>query len=81
MAGGRPRSFVCPDDLWAACERMAWQSGRPVDDVVNEALRRFMQGAQTAAPPPPPHPPPFPPTLVAGQAPGHFPRPPPPPMR
>ncbi len=71
---GRPRSFVCPDDLWAACERMAWQSGRPVDDVVTESLRRFMQGSQTAAPPP------FQPTLIAGQAPGHH-APPPPPVR
>ncbi|MBK7584037.1 MAG: FHA domain-containing protein [Myxococcales bacterium] len=57
---------------------MAWQSGRPVDDVVNEALRRFMQGQQTAAPPPPPEQPRFPPTLIAGQSPGY---PPPPPVR
>ena len=90
---GRPRSFVCPDELWAACERMAWQSGRPVDDVVSEAIRRFTQGSLTAAPPPvAPGPPGYPPTMVSGHGPpappvrapsaapppGHYPPPPPP---
>src|SRR5258706_6212824 len=48
----RHRTFICRDDLWAACERLAWQQGRSVDDVIGDALNRYVRGPASITPPP-----------------------------
>ena len=84
---GRPRSFYCPDEVWAGVERLAWQMGVSMDDLATDALARYLRDRANTAMPPAPSPagpPPLPPTLITAQAPprgGYAPTPPPPPVR
>jgi hypothetical protein len=39
------RSVRVPDELWEASKAKAAQEGRTVTDVVNDALRSYVQGA------------------------------------
>ncbi|MCC6552030.1 MAG: hypothetical protein IT372_03280, partial [Polyangiaceae bacterium] len=90
VKGVGARTFECRDALWETFEQLSAQMGRPIDELVNEAMEQHLQTRSYGArlveaddgprPAPPPTPPPMaatpppPPPVVATP-------PPPPPAR